>query len=158
MNFKLRAEIFYFLIVLQIISIIFIFTYTDKGFSFINDKKEIIEFKKEKIEELKRRKIQLSSNIYRLKYDREYIVSYAKTFGYLDSSKNEKIIKIIKENNNIQTIDNIEKRNEANYIYTNNDDENRINTRMVIILSSMIAICFVGFILINRNILIKKHS
>lgn len=96
-NIRLKAGIFYGTILIGIIFTVFIFVFSPKGFNTLNSKKELLKIKKEKIAELNRQKIKLTNNIERLKNDREYILSYAKTFGYLDSSKNEKIIKIIKD-------------------------------------------------------------
>lgn len=94
---RLRAGIFYGTILAGIIFTVFVFVFSPKSFAALDSKKELIKIRKEKITELNRQKISLSNNIERLKSDKEYIISYAKTFGYLDSSKNEKIIKIIKD-------------------------------------------------------------
>ena len=94
---RVKAGIFYGIILIGIIFTVFIFVFSPKGFGNLDSKKELLKIRKEKIAELNREKIQITSNIERLKTDREYIISYAKTFGYLDSSKNEKIIKIIKD-------------------------------------------------------------
>lgn len=96
-NIRLKAGIFYGTILIGIIFTVFIFVFSPKGFGNLDSKKELLEKRKEKIAELNRQKTRLTNNIERLKSDREYILSYAKTFGYLDSSKNEKIIKIIKD-------------------------------------------------------------
>lgn len=96
-NIRLKAGIFYGTILIGIIFTVFIFVFSPKGFNTLDSKKELLKIKKEKIAELNMQKIKLTNNIERLKSDREYILSYAKTFGYLDASKNEKIIKIIKD-------------------------------------------------------------
>lgn len=153
-NIRLRAEIFYSIIVVGLLLIIFLFVFSSKGFVNIDKQREAVEKKREKIEELDRKKKQILNNIDRLTNDREYILSYAKTFGYLDSSKNEKIIKIIRDNNK----DSYNTYNSEEYV-DNNTEMAAINSKGVIILAILLAISFVIYVLfVNRNIFIKKHG
>lgn len=153
-NIRLRAEIFYSIIVVGLLLIIFLFVFSSKGFVNIDKQRQAVEKKREKIEELDRKKKQILNNIDRLTNDREYILSYAKTFGYLDSSKNEKIIKIIRDNNK----DSYNTYNSEEYV-DNNTEMAAINSKGVIILAILLAISFVIYVLfVNRNIFIKKHS
>lgn len=153
-NIRLRAEIFYSIIVVGLLLIIFLFVFSSKGFVNIDKQREAVEKKREKIEELDRKKKQILNNIDRLTNDREYILSYAKTFGYLDSSKNEKIIKIIRDNNK----DSYNTYNSEEYV-DNNTEMAAINSKGVIILAILLSISFVIYVLfVNRNIFIKKHG
>ncbi|HJH55421.1 MAG TPA: septum formation initiator family protein, partial [Brachyspira hyodysenteriae] len=92
---------------------------------------------------------QISNNIERLKTDKEYILSYAKTFGYLDGSKNEKIIKIIKNDE--------ETKNTQSVLSSSiKENDNYLNIRGALILALMIALCFITYLLlINKNLLPK---
>lgn len=132
-NIRLKAGIFYGTILIGIIFTVFIFVFSPKGFNTLDSKKELLKIKKEKIAELNRQKIKLTNNIERLKSDREYILSYAKTFGYLDSSKNEKIIKIIKDEE-VKDVSPAKVKK-----YSSNKDIN-INVKRIIILSLTILI------------------
>ena len=132
---RVKAGIFYGIILIGIIFTVFIFVFSPKGFNTIDSKKELLKIRKEKIAELNREKIQITSNIERLKTDREYILSYAKTFGYLDSSKNEKIIKIIKD----EEVKDITPTPVQKY---SSDKEIDINVKRIIILSLAALILF----------------
>ena len=132
---RVKAGIFYGIILIGIIFTVFIFVFSPKGFNTIDSKKELLKIRKEKIAELNREKIQITSNIERLKTDREYILSYAKTFGYLDSSKNEKIIKIIKD----EEVKDITPTPVQKY---SSDKEIDINAKRIIILSLVVLILF----------------
>nr|WP_297206215.1 septum formation initiator family protein [uncultured Brachyspira sp.] len=148
-NVRISSKIFYFFILACILFTIYIFVFSSKGFLTLDSQKVLIDNKKEKIEELNRRKTQISNNIERLKNDKEYILSYAKTFGYLDESKNEKIIKIIKDDADAETP-------AVSYNYANNDNDNYINIKGALILAFVIALCFVFYlILLNKNLLPK---
>lgn len=152
-NIRLRAEIFYGIIVLGLLLIIFLFVFSSKGFVNIDKQKQAVAKKKARIEELDRKKKKILNSIDRLTNDREYILSYAKTFGYLDTSKNEKIIKIIRNDNNKDYYYNSEE-------YIEDDTEMAaINSRGVIILAIFLAISFIIYVLfVNRHIFIKKHN
>ncbi|WP_300366978.1 septum formation initiator family protein [Brachyspira sp.] len=148
-NVRIGSKIFYSVILLGIAFMIYVFVFSPKGFLTLNSQKVIIENKKKKLQELNRRKIQISSNIERLKTDKEYILSYAKTFGYLDETKNEKIIKIIKNN---EESANLSLSSSVNI----KESDNYINIKGALILAFMIAMCFVSYILlINKNLLPK---
>ena len=153
-NIRLRAEIFYSIVVIGLMLMIFLFVFSSKGFINIDKQKQAIEKKKARIEELDRKKKKILNNIDRLTNDREYILSYAKTFGYLDSSKNEKIVKILRDNNK----DSYSVYSSEEYI--ENDNEMAvINSKGVIILAIFLAISFIVYVLfVNRHIFIKKHS
>lgn len=142
-NIRLKAGIFYGTILIGIIFTVFIFVFSPKGFGNLDSKKELLEKRKEKIAELNRQKTRLTNNIERLKSDREYILSYAKTFGYLDSSKNEKIIKIIKD----EEIKDISASPVQKY---SSNKEININVKRVIILSFAVLIIFF-IICLNRQ-------
>ncbi|WP_307971754.1 septum formation initiator family protein [uncultured Brachyspira sp.] len=130
---RVKAGIFYGIILIGIIFTVFIFVFSPKGFGNLDSKKELLKIRKEKIAELNREKIQITSNIERLKTDREYIISYAKTFGYLDSSKNEKIIKIIKD-------EEVKDLSTAPIQKYSSDKEIDINIKRIIILSLVVFI------------------
>lgn len=130
---RVKAGIFYGIILIGIIFTVFIFVFSPKGFGNLDSKKELLKIRKEKISELNREKIQITSNIERLKTDREYIISYAKTFGYLDSSKNEKIIKIIKD-------EEVKDLSPAPIQKYSSDKEIDINIKRIIILSLVVFI------------------
>ncbi|MBW5398013.1 septum formation initiator family protein [Brachyspira pilosicoli] len=154
-NIRLRAEIFYSIILVGLLLIIFLFVFSSKGFVNIDKQRQAVEKKRARIEELDRKKKQILNNIDRLTNDREYILSYAKTFGYLDSSKNEKIIKIIRDNNK----DSYNTYNSEEYVDNNNTEMAVINSKGVIILAIFLAISFIVYVLfVNRQIFIKKHS
>ncbi len=142
-NIRLKAGIFYGTILIGIIFTVFIFVFSPKGFGNLDSKKELLEKRKEKIAELNRQKTRLTNNIERLKSDREYILSYAKTFGYLDSSKNEKIIKIIKD----EEVKDISASPVQKY---SPNKEININVKRVIILSFAVLIIFF-IICLNRQ-------
>ena len=142
-NIRLKVGIFYGTILIGIIFTVFIFVFSPKGFGNLDSKKELLEKRKEKIAELNRQKTRLTNNIERLKSDREYILSYAKTFGYLDSSKNEKIIKIIKD----EEIKDISASPVQKY---SPNKEININVKRVIILSFAVLIIFF-IICVNRQ-------
>ena len=142
-NIRLKAGIFYGTILIGIIFTVFIFVFSPKGFGNLDSKKELLEKRKEKIAELNRQKTRLTNNIERLKSDREYILSYAKTFGYLDSSKNEKIIKIIKD----EEVKDISASPVQKY---SPNKEININVKRVIILSFAVLIIFF-IICVNRQ-------
>ena len=142
-NIRLKVGIFYGTILIGIIFTVFIFVFSPKGFGNLDSKKELLEKRKEKIAELNRQKTRLTNNIERLKSDREYILSYAKTFGYLDSSKNEKIIKIIKD----EEIKDISASPVQKY---SPNKEININVKRVIILSFAVLIIFF-IICLNRQ-------
>lgn len=153
LNIRLRAEIFYGIIVVGLLSIIFLFVFSSKGFVSIDKQRQAVEKKRAKIEELDRKKKKILNNIDRLTNDREYILSYAKTFGYLDSSKNEKIIKIIRNDNSKDSYYNSEE-----YVDTNTEMA-AINSRGVIVLAILLAISFTIYVLfVNRHIFVRKHS
>ena len=154
LNIRIRAEIFYGIVVVGLALIIFLFVFSSKGFVSVDKQKQAVEKKRAKIEELDRKKKKILNSIDRLTNDREYILSYAKTFGYLDSSKNEKIIKIIRDDNN---------KDDSYYNLEEYVDNNRematINSRGVIILAIFLAISFTIYVLFaNRHIFMKKHS
>lgn len=142
-NIRLKAGIFYGTILIGIIFTVFIFVFSPKGFGNLDSKKELLEKRKEKIAELNRQKTRLTNNIERLKSDREYILSYAKTFGYLDSSKNEKIIKIIKD----EEVKDISASPVQKY---SPNKEININVKRIIILSFAVLIIFF-IICLNRQ-------
>ena len=149
-NVRISSKIFYGIILVGIAFMVYLFVFSPKGFLTVNAKKVIIETKKKKVEELNRRKIQISNNIERLKTDKEYILSYAKTFGYLDDTKNEKIIKIIKNEDEAKNTETLSASSEIK------ENDNYINIRGALILASMIAICFITYLLlINKNLLPK---
>ena len=149
-NVRISSKIFYGIILVGIAFMVYVFVYSPKGFHTLDAKKVIIETKKKKVEELNRRKIQISNNIERLKTDKEYILSYAKTFGYLDDTKNEKIIKIIKNEDEAKNTETLSASSEIK------ENDNYINIRGALILASMIAICFITYLLlINKNLLPK---
>ncbi|MEI0493181.1 septum formation initiator family protein [Brachyspira intermedia] len=149
-NVRISSKIFYGIILVGIAFMVYLFVFSPKGFLTLNAKKVIIETKKKKVEELNRRKIQISNNIERLKTDKEYILSYAKTFGYLDDTKNEKIIKIIKNEDEAKNTETLSASSEIK------ENDNYINIRGALILASMIAICFITYLLlINKNLLPK---
>ncbi len=149
-NVRISSKIFYGIILVGIAFMVYVFVFSPKGFLTLDAKKVIIETKKKKVEELNRRKIQISNNIERLKTDKEYILSYAKTFGYLDDTKNEKIIKIIKNE------DETKSAGEASISSDIKENDNYINIRGALILASMIALCFITYLLlINKNLLPK---
>ncbi|TXJ46522.1 septum formation initiator family protein [Brachyspira pilosicoli] len=153
LNIRLRAEIFYGIVVVGLALIIFLFVFSSKGFVSVDKQKQTVEKKRAKIEELDRKKKKILNSIDRLTNDREYILSYAKTFGYLDTSKNEKIIKIIRNDNNKDFYYNSEE-----YV-DNNTEAAAINSRGVIILAIFLAISFAIYVLfVNRHIFIKKHA
>ena len=150
-NVRISSKIFYGIILVGIAFMVYLFVFSPKGFLTLDAKKVIIENKKKRVEELNRRKIQISNNIERLKSDKEYILSYAKTFGYLDNTKNEKIIKIIK--NEDEETKNTEVLSSSSDI---KESDNYINIKGAIILASMIALCFITYLLlINKNLLPK---
>lgn len=150
-NVRISSKIFYCIILAGIAFTVYVFVFSSKGFLTLDNQKTLIENKKEKVEELNRRKSQISNNIVRLKTDREYILSYAKTFGYLDGTKNEKIIKIIKDEEN--TSDSTVSDNNIKKSY---DNDNYINIKGALILALMIVLCFIFYlILLNKNILPK---
>ncbi|MCZ9997298.1 septum formation initiator family protein [Brachyspira hyodysenteriae] len=148
-NVRISSKIFYGIILVGIAFMVYVFVFSPKGFLTLDAKKVIIESKKKKVEELNRRKIQISNNIERLKTDKEYILSYAKTFGYLDGSKNEKIIKIIKNDK--------ETKNTQSVLSSSiKENDNYLNIRGALILALMIALCFITYLLlINKNLLPK---
>ena len=127
-NIRLKAGIFYGTILIGIVFTVFIFVFSPKGFGNLDSKKELLEKRKEKIAELNRQKIRLTNNI-------EYILSYATTFGYLDSSKNEKIIKIIKD----EEVKNISVSTVQKY---SSNKEININVKRIIILSFAVLVIF----------------
>ncbi|WP_300754081.1 septum formation initiator family protein [uncultured Brachyspira sp.] len=148
-NVRISSKIFYCIILAGIAFTVYVFVFSSKGFLTLDNQKTLIENKKEKVEELNRKKSQISNNIVRLKTDREYILSYAKTFGYLDGTKNEKIIKIIKdeEDTSVSAVSD----NKKSY-----DNDNYINIKGALILALMIVLCFIFYlILLNKNILPK---
>ena len=150
-NVRISSKIFYGIILVGIAFMVYVFVFSSKGFLTLDAKKVIIENKRKKVEELNRRKIQISNNIERLKTDKEYILSYAKTFGYLDGAKNEKIIKIIKnedeETKNTETLSSLSDKKES---------DNYLNIKGALILAAMIALCFIIYLLlINKNLLPK---
>ena len=149
-NVRISSKIFYGIILVGIAFMVYLFVFSPKGFLTLDAKKVIIETKKKKVEELNRRKNQISNNIERLKTDKEYILSYAKTFGYLDDTKNEKIIKIIKNEDEAKNTETLSASSEIK------ENDNYINIRGALILASMIAICFITYLLlINKNLLPK---
>lgn len=153
-NYRLKASIFYIIVIATIIATVVFFT--QKSLISIKEKEKALELKKEKIEELNRRKMQLTTKIDRLKNDREYILSYAKTFGYLDTSKNEKIIKIIRdEKSDINIYNN--KKEDVEYT-DKSSSENYINVKALIAIAILITICFAFYILITRKDQLIKHS
>ncbi len=153
-NYRLKASIFYIIVIATIIATVVFFT--QKSLISIKEKEKALELKKEKIEELNRRKMQLTTKIDRLKNDREYILSYAKTFGYLDTSKNEKIIKIIRdEKSDINIYNN--KKEDVEYT-DKSSSENYINVKALIAIAILITICFAFYILITRKHQLIKHS
>uniref|UniRef100_UPI003F4C0E47 FtsB family cell division protein n=1 Tax=Brachyspira catarrhinii TaxID=2528966 RepID=UPI003F4C0E47 len=149
-NVRISSKIFYGIILVGIAFMVYVFVFSPKGFLTLDAKKVIIETKKKKVEELNRRKIQISNNIERLKTDKEYILSYAKTFGYLDDTKNEKIIKIIKNEDEAKNTEEVLASSDIK------ENDNYINIRGALILASMIALCFITYLLlINKNLLPK---
>lgn len=151
-NVRIGSKIFYGIILVGIAFMVYVFVFSSKGFLTLDAKKIIIESKRKKVEELNRRKIQISNNIERLKTDKEYILSYAKTFGYLDDTKNEKIIKIIRNDNN-EEVKNADMQSLSNI---KESDNYYINIKGALILASMIAVCFITYLLlINKNLLPK---
>ena len=154
-NVRIGSKIFYGIILVGIAFMVYVFVFSPKGFLTLDSKKILIENKKKRVKELNRRKIQISNNIERLKSDKEYILSYAKTFGYLDNTKNEKIIKIIK--NEDEETKNTEVLSSSSSSSSDiKESDNYINIKGAIILASMIALCFITYLLlINKNLLPK---
>ena len=72
-NVRISSKIFYFFILACILFTIYIFVFSSKGFLTLDSQKVLIDNKKEKIEELNRRKTQISNNIERLKNDEMYM-------------------------------------------------------------------------------------
>ncbi|MEI0699738.1 septum formation initiator family protein [Brachyspira intermedia] len=152
-NVRIGSKIFYGIILVGIAFMVYVFVFSSKGFLTLDSKKILIENKKKRVEELNRRKIQISNNIERLKSDKEYILSYAKTFGYLDNTKNEKIIKIIKNEDEETKNTEVLSSSSSSDI---KESDNYINIKGAIILASMIALCFITYLLlINKNLLPK---
>lgn len=150
-NVRISSKIFYCIVLACIAFTVYVFVFSPKGFLTLDSKKTVIENKKKRLDELNRKKVQITSNIERLKTDKEYILSYAKTFGYLDSTKNEKIIKIIKyeESEDLGRTSAVPPKKEY-------ENENHINIKGALILALMIVLCFIFYlILLNKNILPK---
>jgi hypothetical protein len=60
---RVKAGIFYGIILIGIIFTVFIFVFSPKGFGNLDSKKELLKIRKEKIAELNREKRQITSNI-----------------------------------------------------------------------------------------------
>lgn len=149
-NIRIKANSFYTVIFIMTCIIIFIFTFSSKGVFTLKKKEKIINQKEERIERLNGEISQISNNIDRLKTDKEYILSYAKTFGYIDSSKNEKIVKILKD----------ERKSESKSSYVSissisreqNNNPGKINVIGILILAIIMGLCLLFYIfMLTRN-------
>lgn len=140
----IKSNIFYNTLLIMILAIIYVFVFSDEGFIQINDKLELLEVKKEYLESLKQDIKQISVNIERLKSDKEYILSYAKTFGYIDKNNNEKIVRILRN----ETEESAALTPNTKEIKSNAQSNGRISMVSIIILISMIFFCLIFYIII----------
>lgn len=99
---RIKAHLLYILIVAYVIILASYFLFGDTGVITIN--KKIVEL--EQIEDnvliLRAEIEQMKLNMERLKSDREYIISSAKSYGYLEG-RNEKVVRIL--NNEVYVLE-----------------------------------------------------
>ena len=139
---SVKSNIFYNIVILMIVFIVYLFVFSNKGFIQIKEKIELLETKKETLKLLNQEINQITTNVERLKSDKEYILSYAKTFGYIDKANNEKIIRILRDerivstNSEIKTVNIVSKPTE------------NISILSFVILASMIFSCFVFYFIV----------
>lgn len=150
LKMRIKANIFYTIIFMMVCIIIFVFIFSSRGFLTLKKKDTIIKERERKIAELNSEIAQISNNINRFKTDREYMLSYAKTFGYLDSQKNEKIVKILKDERDSEIKESFSVNNNGQ---EKKRDTFKINIAGILILVIMMGICFLFYIL-----MLLKHS
>lgn len=126
----------------MIIIIGYVFIFSSKGFIQIKEKFELLESKKETLTRLKQDINQISKNVERLKSDKEYILSYAKTFGYIDKANNEKIIRILRDESVVN------RASQTKPVNVSKPATENINILSVIILASMIFSCLIFYIIV----------
>lgn len=155
-NKTINARTFYIITFLLLLGLAYIFLLSPKSFLHIRQKISILNEKQTELKVLKNDMIQISNNIERLQTDKEYILSYAKTFGYLDKTHNEKIIKIIdnEENNKKKIIMNVNKKQTERKIIS--QAKEKINILGTAIVSLMIFVSIIFYILIIKKSNYKK--
>jgi len=139
---SVKSNIFYNIAILMIIIIGYVFIFSNKGFIQIKEKLELLESKKETLVRLKQDINQISKNVERLKSDKEYILSYAKTFGYIDKANNEKIIRILRNKSIVNT------SSQTKPVNVHKPPTGNINILSIIILASMIFSCLIFYIIV----------
>lgn len=139
---SVKSNIFYNIIIFMIIIIGYVFIFSNKGFIQIKEKFELLENKKETKTLLKQDINQISKNVERLKSDKEYILSYAKTFGYIDKANNEKIIRILRDESIVN------RGTQTKPVNVGKPATENINILSVIILASMMFSCLIFYIIV----------
>ncbi len=150
---SVKSNIFYNIAILMIAFIVYLFVFSNKGFVQIKEKTELLESKKETLKLLKIEINQISTNIERLKSDKEYILSYAKTFGYIDKANNEKIIRIVRDERIVNA------NSETKPVNIASQSTENISILSFIILASMISFCFIFyFIVVTKKSNQKRYG
>ncbi len=153
-NKTINAKTFYIITFLLLLGLAYIFLLSPKSFLHIKSKMSILKKKQTELKILKNDMIQISNNIERLQTDKEYILSYAKTFGYLDKTKNEKIIKIIDNENNNKILTDANNKQPKKKIVS--QAKGKINILGTAIFSLMIFVSIIFYILVIKKSNYKK--
>lgn len=153
-NGRVKAGIYYLILTVLFSIFIFTFIFSSKSFFSIKNKEELLREKIKTTQSLQAEIKQTQQNILRLQTDREYIISYAKTFGYLDKTKNEKLIKIIDEDQNISYEKVMFKEAVGKKIENIKPEDYKINITGILILSLLMAgsIGFYALVIHRQNI------
>ncbi len=99
---RIKAHFLYILIAIYIVILSAYFLFGDTGIFVINKKIHELQQIEGRVYSLRAEINQMESDIERFKTDGEYIISSAKSYGYLEG-KNEKVVRIL--NNNFSSFD-----------------------------------------------------
>ncbi len=100
---RIKAHFLYILIVFYATVLFVYFFFGDTGVFMIDQKVVELGNIEKSMSDLKAEISQMEKNVERLKTDREYVISSAKSYGYLEGS-NEKVVRIL--NNGVHTSEN----------------------------------------------------
>lgn len=139
---KIKKNVFFSIVLFLLFTFVFTFVFSHRSFFNFEKKHKLIKMKKEEITALKIEIAQLNENINRLKTDREYVVSFAKTFGYIDKTKKEQIVRIVES-----------PKNDTAYAVANNSKKDSkgvsISITASLILASLVILVIGSYLIVN---------
>ncbi len=144
-----KPQILYMTIVFYIVIIFSTIMLGTTGIIIIEKKKDDLRTNKDRIEILNAEIKQINDDIERFQTDREYLISSAKAYGYLEADK-EKIVMVLQDENIIAD------NNSIDTSMSNNQIHKSTNGFLIILLISIFSI--VIYIYIKSKIAANKTT